>query len=513
MKRMDQTTQKVKKYCETHGLLQRGDRVLVGVSGGADSVCLLFLLREFQELMDLQLRVVHVNHGIRKEAGEDARYVRELCQGLDIPYEQVDADVPALSKKLGISLEEAGREARYMAFEEHARRWTPEGGTVRVALAHHAGDRAETFLFHLFRGTGIKGLASIPPIRPLGSCGALVIRPLLCLERGEIEEYLKEKGISYCVDATNAEDTYARNRIRRHVLPYAEKEICEGALRHVNQAAEMLAETEGYLSEQTIRAMEGCASDRDGAVYVQVQPFLEEHCLIQKRILLELLWKLTPKHKDLGAVHVEAVRDLFLGDTGRSASLPFGIHARREYDFVVLENTGRAVDDDGNQKDYAVHDQGHKVSEGAPEEVFIELAELGEEPCFVSFHGRVFEFQRLEYKKKGAIPEKTYTKWFDYDKIYSTPSIRSRKTGDFFMIRGGDKGAVRKTVKDYFITEKVPRSEREDLPLLTVGSHVIWIPGHRISESFKIDEDTKVVLQVRLTEERDHGGAYQRIEI
>ena len=131
----------------------------------------------------------------------------------------------------------------------------------------------------------------------------------------------------------------------------------------------------------------------------------------------------------------------------------------------------------------------------------------------VHSRGRVFEFQRLEYKKTASIPENTYTKWIDYDKIDNMLSIRCRKIGDYLMIRGSDGSAIRKMLKEYFITEKVPRSERDDLPLLTMGSHVIWVPGHRISESFKVNEETKFVLQVSVTEEEDHGGAYQRIKV
>ena len=517
MKSTGQITKKVLKYCEAHGTLEPGDRILTGVSGGADSVCLLFLLRELRESLKLELRVLHVHHGIRAEADEDAAYVKALCEKLEIPFVQKNFNVPALAKKEGLSEEEAGRKARYEAFEEYAKEWLSEAdealtgagcigearnnrSRVKIALAHHAGDRAETLLFHLFRGSGLKGLASIPPVRKTAAAGVTVIRPLLCLERAEIEEYLEENGIQYCQDATNFEDAYARNRIRHHVLPYAEKEICSGAVQHLNQAAELLAEAEEYLKEQTEAARATCVEikpvavplrqeqpDGDGhskACFVSVPEFTRVPSILQKRIILELLLELSPGGKDVGATHVEMVRDLFSGETGREADLPFGILARREYDKVILE---RVADD-------AVGDDEAILTELEGE---IDLTKLSENVTVEIPWGQdVFTFQRLPYEKKEIIPEKTYTKWFDYDKIKNTLSIRTRRPGDFLMIRGGEGKPVRKTLKTYFITEKFPRKDRESLPLLAEGSHVLWITGHRISEAYKVDEGTKTILQV-----------------
>ena len=175
-------------------MLQPGDRVVAGVSGGADSVCLLFLLLEWRREFPLDIAVVHVNHGIRPEAGEDARYVEKLCGEHRIPFFLTEADVRQRS-----------------ILEKAAEEW----GATKIAVAHNSNDRSETQLFHLFRGSGIRGLASILPVR------GRIIRPILCLERWEIEDFLTQQGIFYCKDATNDEDDYTRNRIRHHILPYA----------------------------------------------------------------------------------------------------------------------------------------------------------------------------------------------------------------------------------------------------------------------------------------------------
>jgi tRNA(Ile)-lysidine synthase len=528
-------------------MLEAGDRILTGVSGGADSVCLLFLLHEIQKHIPITLRVVHVCHGIRKEAGEDADYVKSLCEKLAIPFEREDVDVPTLAKKEGLSEEEAGRRARYEIFETKAKAWLMEEeanlvtarstkptsgstkptvtyGRVKIALAHHAGDRAETLLFNLFRGSGLKGLASIPPMRETKAAGVTVIRPLLCLTREEIEEYLAEKKIAYCQDATNAGDEYARNRIRHHILPYAEQEICHGATAHLNQAAELLAETEEYLRQQTSAARKACVGSFEGQSELQFEGLLEgqskEHskelritcdsfdrfpALIQKRLLLELLLELSPGAKDIGAVHVEMVRKLFYGESGREADLPFGIHARREYDQVILErSTDPEARGEGDAADLMEKEE--KIS----------LSELAEKGFLTIPWGEdSFLFHVLPYEKKDQIPEKTYTKWFDYDKIKNTLSIRTRRSGDYLMIRGGDGCPVRKRLKEYFITEKLPRRHRETLPLLVEEGHVLWITGHRISEAYKVEEHTKTILQVewkRKWRTKD-GGACQGTDI
>lgn len=151
-----------------------------------------------------------------------------------------------------ISEEEAGRRTRYEAFEKAAKEW----GATKIAVAHNSNDRSETQLFHLFRGSGIRGLASILPVRDR------IIRPLLCLERWEIEKFLQQRGIVYCKDATNEEDDYTRNRIRHHILPYAEQNIVKGCVAHMNQTAELLAETEDYLELQTKKQLADVSGQR-----------------------------------------------------------------------------------------------------------------------------------------------------------------------------------------------------------------------------------------------------------
>jgi len=466
--------EKVRQYVEQYGMLSPGDTVVAGISGGADSLCLLFLLHEFAKELPLNIAAVHINHKIREEAGEDAAYVKQICNKLEIPFYLKEFDVEGLAQEQGISTEEAGRNVRYQAFYEvldqclltkakkaDVYRTDSRG---KIAVAHTANDRAETMLFHLFRGTGLTGLTGIKPVR------GQIIRPLLCLERAEIEKYLEEKGIAFCIDRTNYEDTYTRNKIRHHVLSYAEGNICDKSVSHMNRTAEMLMETEDFLSGQTLQEYQKITEKQETGYYIEVRRFRELHALLQKRILLLCMEELKAGRKDIGAVHIEAVRELFYKEGNKEQSLPGGIAAKREFDRVFI----------GRQE---------KSEDKLPVRPVLV-------PCEIEIEGLgVFEFTCLEYDKSKIIPEKTYTKWFDYDKIIKSLVLRTRQTGDYLTI---DEALSRKTLKKYMIQEKIPEKERNKIYVLADGDHILWVIGYRISQYYKVGPKTKKILQVRL---------------
>lgn len=444
-------------------MLCPGDRVVAGVSGGADSVCLFFLLLALQQKMELSLAVVHINHGIRPEAGEDARYVEKLCAEWGIAFFLVEKDVKAEAEALKCSEEEAGRRVRYEAFRQAAESFHAD----KIAVAHNSNDRSETMLFHLFRGTGIRGLGSIPPVRDR------IIRPLLCLERQEIEEYLEIKGVSYCIDATNDGDDYTRNRIRHHILPYVEKEIAPGCVSHMAQTAELLLETEDYLQQQTLAAMEDCVicDEEAGAgqrYAISVAELLSCHPVLQKRLLFYLVKALSPQARDISYVHIEKLLGLFTGKGNRRISLPFHIVGRREYDRVILE---REEEEDPKQQ--------------------------------ILWGNFRIEYKILEnfVEKNQELPRNEYTKWFDCDKIIKPPEFRTRKPGDYLTLADKEGKLIHQSLKDFFINKKIPAKEREQIPLLAEGSHVIWLVGHRISEYYKVSKDTRHILQVQIIKE------------
>ena len=488
------TREKVFAYIREHHMLQPGDRVVAGVSGGADSVCLLFLLLEWQKEVPTDIAVVHVDHGIRAEAGEDARYVEQLCAERGIPFFLTRADVRGRAGQEKISEEEAGRRTRYEAFERAARDW----GATKIAVAHNSNDRSETQLFHLFRGSGIRGLASILPVRDR------IIRPLLCLERWEIEEFLGQRGIPYCRDATNDEDDYTRNRIRHHILPYAEQNIVKGCVAHMNQTAELLAETEDYLELQTKKAAERCvrvtdssgeetvrAADRPAVtISIAAEEFLTLHPVIRKRLLYETVKQLSPGQKDITYRHIQDLLTLFTEEGNRQICLPFGIRGRRQYGEVLLtvETAGGDTPTTGQMSGQVEREVNMQLLPGQKRTVECEAGTLEycicEMPCGL--------------EKNQEVPTNQYTKWFDYDKIKKCPVIRTRQTGDYLTIADGKGGMSHKSLKSYLVDQKIPQTERDRLPILAEGEHVLWVVGYRISEYYKVTENTKRILKVQL---------------
>lgn len=456
---------KVFSYIDEYQMLLPDERVVAGISGGADSVCLLFVLMEWKKQFGLEPVVVHVNHGIRKEAAEDANFVERLCGQYDIPFYLKVADIPRLAAESKCSEEEAGRNFRYRAFEEVAH----EVGATKIAVAHNLNDRGETMLFNLFRGSGLKGLTGIAPVR------GEIIRPILCVTRAEIEQYLEEIGQDYCHDVTNEGDDYTRNRIRHHILSYAEQEIAPGCVQRMGQTADILAETEDYLQQQTREALENCiCKEQELSVELDCERVLNLHSAIRKRVLLAALNRISPGVRDISYVHVDMVYELFTRKAYRQYCLPHGIRARREYDKVVLSRgpAGSSLSADplaGVRVDFQV----------------ISIEEL---PWELSANN----------EKSLIFPQNQYTKWFDYDKIERPPVVRTRETGDYLTIRNSQGGFCHKKLKDYLIETKIPSAERDCIPLLAADSHIIWVIGYRISEYYKVSKNTKRVLQVQL---------------
>ena len=479
MKEKQNIQRKVFAYMSEHHMLQEGESIVAGISGGADSVCLLFLLLEWGKQHSLDIAVVHVNHMVRSEAGEDAAYVEELCKKHQLPFYLEEIDIRAKARQEQISEEEAGRNARYEAFYRVAR----QRGATKIAVAHNSNDRSETMLFNLFRGSGIKGLASIQPVRDQ------IIRPILCLERKEIEQYVAACGVSYCQDATNREDEYTRNRIRHHILPVAEELVAEGSVAHMAQTADMLSEIEDYLESQTTAASQECIlAQEENKIVLSVEKLLQQHSAIQKRILLQVMKQLSPWEKDISYVHIKSLLEICNKEGNLSLNLPFGIFARREYERLYLELAKNEDMEDMIEDDFPTSE--------------IMLSDL-EKEAFSVFVGRGKTLKMVVFsqEKTEEVPKNQYTKWFDYDKISKSLCIRTRNIGDYLTIGSLEGQPHHKKLKDYFIAEKIPKNMRDRIPVLAEGQHILWLVGYRISEYYKVRENTKRILQVQLIDE------------
>ena len=440
--------ERVFSYIEKYNMIEAGSQVIVGISGGGDSVCLLFLLSRYQKKNFFHLQGVHVNHGIRgQEALRDQEYARELCERLGVPFTVYTYSVPDIAGREKRSLEETGRMVRRRAFAQKA---AELGGKTVVALAHHENDNAETVLHNLIRGTKVAGLGGIRPVQRSEE-GISYIRPLLKVTREEIEAYLKQQQIPWMTDSSNEEIVYTRNRIRHKILPEMEK-INPRAVSHITQAADTFLAIEEYLRGQADRLYREYVEKKENGYWIQKELFLEKE-LMQSYVIRMVLEQVAGKKQDLTAAHVEGILSLGRGRTGTSVSLLGGVLASQVY---------------GN--------------------LLIRVPAAGKLPL------KELEFEVFPWENQ-QIPEKTYTKWFDYDKIKSSLEIRHRKPGDFLTVT---EAGGKKKLKDYMIDCKIPREERENLTLLADAGHILWIVGYRISQYYKVTSQTKTVLKVHV---------------
>lgn len=464
--------EKTEQYIREKKLIAAGDRVLAGVSGGADSVCLLHILRELAGGLSFFVGAFHVNHGIRgAQADADEAFVRELCAAYKVPFYAVRVNVPEYAKERGIGLEEAGRQVRY----KEAARLCEEHGYTKLALAHHQRDVAETFLFHLFRGSSVGGLASIPPKR------GTVIRPLLFCEKNEILDYLRLHGENYCTDMTNENQDYARNRIRHAILPEAEQ-INKGAVRHIAQAAGELFELREYL-EAEAEALIRCAVWTKDGVSLSVDVLRGAPRVLRSKAVYQLLSRLSGSTRDLTRVHVEQVLSLLDKQSGRSTVLPYGIVAERSFDHLIFTRTGK-------KSDTAAGSTGNT-------ELLVEVP--GEYPT--GREGVTLRFRCFPYQKNEEIPKNEYTKWFDYGKINGALKLRTRREGDVLGMLSG-----RKSLKSVFTEKKVDKGLRDLLLLLADDTQVLWVPGIKACDTCRIDEATETVLEVQMYKGGKHEG-------
>lgn len=452
---------KVISYIGKNKILQDGDSVLLGVSGGADSVCMLHVLYSLREKYHLKLYVVHVNHGIRgSEAKRDADFVEQMAENLQIPFRVVTANIPEMAKEQKLSEEEAGRIFRYNTFEQVAN----EIGAGKIAVAHNLNDNSETVLFNLFRGSRLKGLTGISPMR------GKIIRPLLCCSRNEIEQYLQENNLSYCTDSTNKETDYSRNRIRLKLIPYIKENINQKAEYNIVNAAENLSQVYKYIYGEAQKAYK---------IHVKENVLLNSAESLNIVILQEVvrMWILenTGKLKDITANHVNIVIELLCNQVSKRSELPYGLKLIKTYEGV------KVLPKSNEEKD------------GSQQTIIEDGKIFNTEKITVTVENESFD--------KSNIPDLLYTKWLDYDKIKGL-TLRKRLPGDYIEISGSESGrSVKKKLKKYFIDNKIPQEERNNIWLLADGNHVVWIVGYRISEMCKVTDSTKRIIKITYNKE------------
>lgn len=452
---MDKTVLKVKKYILDNKLISRKDNIVLGVSGGADSVCLLSILNELRDDLDISLKVVHMNHLIRKDALEDAMFVERLCDKLDIPFYYFQKDVEKISKELHISCEDAGRKVRYEAFNKIA------GDKGKIAVAHNRNDKVETFFFNLFRGAGINGLCSIKVKRDN------VIRPILCLDRSEIEEYLERNNLTFKTDSTNSTDLYTRNKIRNKVIPYVKEEIHNNVVGNVSNTIQIMEEVNEFFDEFVEEYCINNVKFDKGYVYLDLNKFNEQKPIIKKLVLLKVLGYFIPSKKDISSKNIEDIIDICNKNGKKEICLLNNLKATKNFGLLWIH-----------------------FSDVIPK---IEIFTKGDS-SFTTDNGD-FHFEILDINKinleKILKDNNSNIKYFDFDKIdMDNLSIDFIKDKDYIYINNSDHT---KKLKEVFNNEKI----KGNTPVFSCDGNVLWIFGYRISDYYKISKDTKKVLKIK----------------
>ena len=476
---------RIEKFIQKYHMLTCGDRVIAGVSGGADSVCLFLMLLELRKKIGFDLIAVHVHHGLRGEAADqDQQFVEALCEQHRILLEIFRVNLESIAKKRKQSLEEAGRMVRREAFDSVCKKY----GGNKIALAHHQNDNAETLLWNLSRGTGLDGLGGIRPVN------GKFIRPLLCMNRKEIEEYLAKRKQSYCIDETNAGTDYTRNKLRHLVLPILEEQVNSAAVRHMNETMEQIWELQEYMQEQVEAAYQECVQEHfEKACWIQIQQKSFETFpeLIKKMVIRKGMEQVGGKKRDLSHKHVDVMMELMNKQVGRTLDLPYEMHAKRNYEGIRLEK----------QRTYS---SGEEKKAEIMQECMAELNIPGE--TILADRNLKLRCKILEKPKNLSIkdiPQKIYTKWFDYGIIKSSLYIRTRQAGDIIVI---DEKGHQKKLKNWFVDEKIPKEVRDSQLLLAENNEILWVLGHRMSQAYQVKQSTKWILQIEVETYKSDGG-------
>jgi tRNA(Ile)-lysidine synthase len=445
--------ERVRKFIETHHLIQRGHRVMVGVSGGPDSVYLLMVLSEIVPLLDGSLHVLHLDHGLRgKESAADADFVSRLASEMNLPC-TVERRLVRPNPGDGLSLQEKAREIRMDFFKEKMALF----GGHSIALGHTADDRGETILMRLISGGGPGSLAGIRPLGPHG-----IIHPILDVTRTEILEFLKGRGQDFRTDTSNLADSYQRNRIRRTVLPPI-LEINPSFTHRLGRLSALLEEEDRCLSLLADQARREASQGQDGEEGLLLQKLIDLPGALKNRVLVAAARGAGVPEKNFRLEHVEALARLLAGPPGKRISLPGRFQAERTYRHLVI-------------RPEIPRDEGFPNREvalpGTTEVPELDLAIIAEEG------------ETAGGLTAGAHPG---TALIDAGKISEPLTVRTRKDGDWFRPLGLGH---RQKLKKFFIDHKIDRRERDRIPILTDREKIVWVGGMRLDERVKITPDT-----------------------
>ena len=428
---------KVKKYIEQEQMININDKITIGVSGGADSVCLLLMLHELKKEYNLDLTVVHVNHMVRTDAAEDALFVKELCERLDVKFVLKEIDIEKEARERHIGTEEMGRLYRYEAFNEL--------NNDKIAVAHNKNDNVETLFLNLTRGCGLRGMCGIKNKRNN------IIRPLMCLERKEIEQYLKENNQEYKTDSTNLENVYNRNKIRNNVLPELEKINCS-VVNNISKTILDINELKEFLDEFVNDFINNNVITYNNTTYINLNKLNKEKNIIKKEIILTVLSRYSKNN--VSSKNISDILDICDKCGRKEVNITNNIHVVKEFDSLKIYK-------DAEEKPL------FKLKIG------VNQTDIGRFDVAESISNKIYYNDNLKTVNYDIIDE-LYVGFIKDDAVI-TLNNREMK------------------LKEYFNKEKCSALT----PVIYNNEDVVWVVGHRLNEKYKVKDNTKRVLNIK----------------
>ena len=447
----------IKKY----NLIEKGDKIVLGLSGGPDSVCLLHILNRLREVLDIEVYAAHLNHQIRGlEAQQDALYVSQLCESLGVTFFVKSINVPQYCKDNKLSLEEGARKLRYEMFFEIKESLNAN----KIAIAHNMNDQAETVLMRMMRGTGLQGLKGIDYIRD-----GVIIRPILDIERSEIEAYCEEHKLNPRIDSTNLESIYTRNKIRLELIPYMKENFNSNVTESIVRMSNSLKCDNEFIEEEALKQFRNISCINEGNLEIKIEKFKNLHKSLKSRIIRHGIKNDLGDTNFIDQKHIEEVIDLE-GENkiDKRIVLPRGLFVYRQKG-KLLFTTREIV--------YEEIEFSHEI----PKNGIVKIDEAN----------LIIETEVMPINKYKALKRDKSSKWFDCNKIKGGIIVRSRKSGDKIKLSMGSK-----KLKQLFIDLKIPKEERCKVPILHDDNGILCVGNFRDSEQYKVDETTKEVLKI-----------------
>lgn len=453
--------EKVLSTINKYNLIENGDKIVLGVSGGPDSICLLHILNRLKENFDIEIYAAHLNHQLRGiEAQKDALYVSQMCEDMGITYFIKSIDVSKYCKENSLSIEEGARKLRYEMFDEIKLKTYSN----KIAIGHNLNDQAETILMRIMRGTGLQGLRGIEYIRDNG-----IIRPLLDVERTEIEKYCEDNNLNPRIDKTNLESIYTRNKIRLELIPYMKDNFNSNTVESIVRMSNSLRQDSDYIEEQAKMKFDEVCNLNSNEVEIELKDYINLNIAIKNRVIRNSIKYILGDTNFLDQKHIEDVIELENENKiNKKITLPRGIFAYRKQSVILL--TTKEIINEEIEFCYNIPSNG-----------FVKIKELG----------LIIETQRMPIDRYRSLRADKDSKGFDFNKLKGGILVRNRKQGDKIKLAGGTK-----KLKDLFIDLKIPREDRDKIPVILDEQGVLLVGDYRVSENYKIDSQTKEVLKV-----------------